>query len=1236
MLTIISKGKKITIYLPTQALCCVKIKKMATRAKTIVHRFIATVMLGLLLFAVAVVVVPLKAEAAGEQYRWTGKTVIAVSGGRIDPASYTINGNVPLIGLSGIVEDISGCLANLVISNVSADHSTATVTANTNGISPSDTRGPACAVGILNQYDKSITITNTEVWGSTTPPLGCPGGPAGPVPGNANYPCPGGGAVVNGTYFSHPGLVGRIQGRVTFKYEGVTGNCKNSTVSVTRTQSGTPTAPGDTSANTAVTGEFVMANVATGPGQVILVMDQCHAEDGTTYKGRSAPITVQANGIVDGSFEVTEIVIQADDDWCTSTDSAELSWLMCPVISVGANFIEKLDCQILSLIKINTVNIFHTGGVATGPVCGQQDTANQPDAQSEKSSEAYHKIWAAFRNIALAILVIIGLIMIASQIIGLDMFDAYTIRKMLPKLIIATIFMTLSWDIMEFVYNAANASADAVLTIIKIPFQNFGDANIGQTDFAFHEFLFTNPISVILLGTSVAGAGALAIIAFLGPGGLLALVASFALTILSVWVLLVGRDVVATLLVVFAPLAIMCSAYEPFEKLFKFWKTILIALLISIPAIAMVLAVSQAAALIAIINDNEFVGLIIIIAGFGLLWTIVLQLDKATGFFGNAMSKVTGRAQKALSDYRSNTAKNRFRQAVAGERNLLGEKYGWQRGLSNVATNLSRRAALSNQPGAAAFGKKFKAAEQNLIQQTALKKAADEGGRWTGDDDLMAILSDTEGDGRSRDTALAAYTKVAQGRALESAALANGYTKADGTADTSRLSQGQRTAALAKGRQDAIDGIYGAQASLGAPIGSKLMSSAAYKAKVGSVSAYNGDEFDKLQTEEGVKRMYQQLMQDIVPKVANGTMSITDAVNAIKKNSQRMDLAGHSFPQMMAQIAVSLERYKQGARGAGLITDSEIEKWRDGSIEYSQAGAQIAGRTETVKVQAQQELKRIGVAQSKVDAARAKLDPRVVRYADQTSAAYSAAQEKASKAITEDERRTARDEMDQARQEAVRGQQLLEAQPAYQEVQTAQDEVDRQLASFSVKHDQMGYASAENRKWYEKLLLGANIPGQAPGTSVMKKMEQRRGSLTFQRFHKEFQSSYAASTQAYMAQQAQQQAMQAQQAGLAPGAGGLPGGGQFGGPGGSDRWLKQDIALVGTALDGKVNLYRFKYLGDTQDYVGVMAQELLTTHPEVVFKAPDGFYRVDYAKLGVPFLTYEEWKKRQTSRVKSL
>lgn len=74
-------------------------------------------------------------------------------------------------------------------------------------------------------------------------------------------------------------------------------------------------------------------------------------------------------------------------------------------------------------------------------------------------------------------------------------------------------------------------------------------------------------------------------------------------------------------------------------------------------------------------------------------------------------------------------------------------------------------------------------------------------------------------------------------------------------------------------------------------------------------------------------------------------------------------------------------------------------------------------------------------------------------------------------------------------------------------------------------------------------------------------------------------------------------------------------GGLFSGK--SDVRLKEDIIRIGEA--NGIGIYRFRYKGQPEKWVGVMAQELPLGSEAVVLE-DDGYLAVDYAKLGFPFM----------------
>jgi hypothetical protein len=78
----------------------------------------------------------------------------------------------------------------------------------------------------------------------------------------------------------------------------------------------------------------------------------------------------------------------------------------------------------------------------------------------------------------------------------------------------------------------------------------------------------------------------------------------------------------------------------------------------------------------------------------------------------------------------------------------------------------------------------------------------------------------------------------------------------------------------------------------------------------------------------------------------------------------------------------------------------------------------------------------------------------------------------------------------------------------------------------------------------------------------------------------------------------------------------------------SDIRVKQDIQPLGD-VGAILPLYSFKYLDEDTEYVGVMAQDVLKVRPDAVVTGEDGFYRVNYAKLGLRMVTRAEWDRSQ-------
>ena len=108
----------------------------------------------------------------------------------------------------------------------------------------------------------------------------------------------------------------------------------------------------------------------------------------------------------------------------------------------------------------------------------------------------------------------------------------------------------------------------------------------------------------------------------------------------------------------------------------------------------------------------------------------------------------------------------------------------------------------------------------------------------------------------------------------------------------------------------------------------------------------------------------------------------------------------------------------------------------------------------------------------------------------------------------------------------------------------------------------------------------------------------------------------------YTAQQAQYNAMISGLLGGAQGAANaIPGLAVL-----SDIRLKRDITKLVKFANG-LTAYCFRYLWDDTFHVGVMAQEVQQSFPNAVARGSDGYLRVNYQLLGIPFMPLDNWIK---------
>jgi hypothetical protein len=534
-----------------------------------------------------------------------------------------------------------------------------------------------------------------------------------------------------------------------------------------------------------------------------------------------------------------------------------LGWIACPIMEWIVGGITSVSGFITSLLKLDTCTIFNEPYL-TGQPC-------DPVADA-RSSQAYQGAWRVFRNLAYALLIIFALVMVVSQVAGLELLDAYTIRKTLPKLIAAVIGVALSWEIMEFLYKLSNDAADAVMALIQAPFRGTVDeATTAATATAFLT-------SVGLAG--VAGAGAAVI--FVGLGGIgvvLSLLATVGLFVFSFFLLIAGRNVAATLLVLIMPVLIMLGAFEPTKKAFSFGRGIGATILISVATVAAVLTATNIAALIAFAAGgviNVLTGIFFLIGGIALVWTLFIKLDTITGYLGNVANKVTGRMQKGLSDYRSRSLKQRYGLWKQG---ALGGAFG--QGTAGIGRRIGAAGMYNATRGGGgltrAFGLSGSRAEREALLGTYDNVIRDELEKnpalaaLANNDDAMAVLAGSGGvDTQEALARSAALAGLSGDRARSAIAAARSVGVSRGNAQTAlRMALKNKGRGIAPGNvrflDHAVRALSGSQAEY-----SGLAYEAAYFARSSGRADLGGTEWVSWQTEgAGAGPTYQRARQEV-------------------------------------------------------------------------------------------------------------------------------------------------------------------------------------------------------------------------------------------------------------------------------------------------------------------------------------------------------------------------------------
>jgi hypothetical protein len=354
-----------------------------------------------------------------------------------------------------------------------------------------------------------------------------------------------------------------------------------------------------------------------------------------------------------GSLTTTDQVGGDAGDDCPLPAGTSLRWLGCAVFDGLKGFADGLAKSLNSLLYTPTA-IF-----------------DEPAAQKAAST---------FRNIGIALVVIAGLFMVIAEASGWQVVDAYTIRKLMPRLALVLVGIALAWPIMRLIVTLTNDLGGLIHSVFL---QLAGDVQ------ATGDVVGTGSSITAVLGWILVGGG---LFITLGVLGMLSLLGTIVLALFIGFLVLGVRQLVVLMCIILAPLALASYVLPGTQKLWTFWKNTFITTLLMYPLIMGFIGAGKAMAYLlgatkAGSTDN-IMQLLVIIVYFAPYFMLPFAFKMAGGLMSTIFS-IANDKNRGLFDRLKNGRQEirKSRKHRADEGHLFDEKnpFVGATGLNKVA-----------------------------------------------------------------------------------------------------------------------------------------------------------------------------------------------------------------------------------------------------------------------------------------------------------------------------------------------------------------------------------------------------------------------------------------------------------------------------------------------------------------------------------------------------------------------
>ncbi len=425
----------------------------------------------------------------------------------------------------------------------------------------------------------------------------------------------------------------------------------------------------------------------------------------------------EAEDLKNGGTSELEIapsgIANQDVDPCEASGYT-LSWILCAGIKILDDLVGWFGDQLVLLLRF--------------------DISANAATQTDSKDRGLYVSWASFRSIANVLLIIITLIIILSQIISIESLSAYTVKKALPRLVIAAIVVQLSWFVAAWLVGLIQALGDTTKDLILAPFAKSGvlqNVDIGGAD------------SLL----TFVGGGAAAIASGIGLWsslGTVLIAVSFA--VLAAFFVVLVRYLVIVACIVGAPIAFIAWILPNTQGVFKAWWNFFTKSLLMYPLIVMLLVSGRIASSLIMSGfasggsigniwsnwnvapwlaqtdggGNTFIKLAAIAAYFAPYMMIPFTFKFAGGLISTVGGMVNDRSRGILDTRRKRTAEqNAARRAANATGNRFKDSNPFGRGFNRVSGGLG--AGVGGRFGLGARGREVYASRRSAAQEERLR-----------------------------------------------------------------------------------------------------------------------------------------------------------------------------------------------------------------------------------------------------------------------------------------------------------------------------------------------------------------------------------------------------------------------------------------------------------------------------------------------------------------------------------